>query len=269
MDIFRENLLQRMPKYEMRVFQNNADCPARMVSEHWHDAYEILYIRAGRARQALNRSEFSVHGGDLVIICPGDVHATDATASSGCNIDVLHFTDSFLPGAEELHSGVIRGTAAEIARLFDALLQYTDDRHENHLLILQGLVSVLAGLLILDGSRNTDYSRSQEMAEICAYLEQNSDIRLEQTAAHFNYSPQYLSRKFHKEMGIPYRQWCDRLRMRQAAKMLHCNTCGISAIAEAVGYCDDSSFIRAFKRWYGMSPNKYRRRKLSIHDGAY
>lgn len=268
MDVFRENLLPRMPEYEMAVFRNNRTRPERMVSEHWHDAYEILYIRDGQARQVLNTEEFCVGAGDLVVICPGDIHATDATASNGCHIDVLLFTDRILPGAKELRTGVLRNPAPETASLFDGLLRHADESRGSHLLILRGLVSVLTGVLILSGSEHPDYPRSPQIARICEYLEQSQDLRLEQTAARFNYSPQYLSRKFHAQMGIPYRQWCDRLRMRKAAEMLHYGTLSVSAVAEAVGYCDDSSFIRAFKKTYGVSPNQYRRRKLSIHGAV-
>ncbi len=64
-------------------------------------------------------------------------------------------------------------------------------------------------------------------------------------------------------MWMPYREWCEQLRMRRATKLLHDQQSSIAQIAELLGYSDSSSFIRAFKRIYGITPYQYSRLMLS------
>ena len=90
------------------------------------------------------------------------------------------------------------------------------------------------------------------------YTKEETDIRLENVAAYFNYSPEHLSRKFHREMGISYRDWCNRILMDRAVYLLKSEDNTIAFIAESLGYSDESSFTRAFKRMYGITPSTYR-----------
>lgn len=58
---------------------------------------------------------------------------------------------------------------------------------------------------------------------------------------------------------MPFHQYCEKLRMRRAAALLQNGPESLAEIADRLGYCSASSFIRAFKRAYGMTPHAYRR----------
>ena len=49
------------------------------------------------------------------------------------------------------------------------------------------------------------------------------------------------------------------LRMRQAAAMLRADDSSIEQIARASGYADRSSFLRVFRKTYGVEPSEYRK----------
>ena len=240
----------------IRCGQNNADAPCSLCFPHWHDAYEVLYIRRGAGRQQLNADMVSVQTGDVIIISPGDVHATDAVASAGCDVDVIQF-DAAAFG--QLPSGVYQIRDAKVYDIFDALLQCEADTRPGRQLRMTGLIFLLCGMLLAEVQRKDLPVCSGAIREITAYMEQAEDLRLEQIAARFGYSPEHLSRKFRAELDVSYRVWCERLRMRRAVKLLHDDRLSIANIAEQLGYSDASSFIRAFKHLYGVTPSQYGR----------
>lgn len=60
------------------------------------------------------------------------------------------------------------------------------------------------------------------------------------------------------EDGLTYGSISDEARRYRAIDLLRRTNHSVQAIAEAVGYSENSSFTRAFKRWTGLSPLRFR-----------
>jgi AraC-like DNA-binding protein len=60
--------------------------------------------------------------------------------------------------------------------------------------------------------------------------------------------------------GVSYQQLVDTARKEAAARYLAESTLAICEVAYLVGYSEPAPFHRAFKRWYGMTPDSYRTR---------
>jgi iron complex transport system substrate-binding protein len=103
--------------------------------------------------------------------------------------------------------------------------------------------------------------RSPLVKAVCRYVEFADDIRLERTAQVLNYSPEHISRRFHGEMGITYKAYCDATKMQRALHLLD-GDASLMQISEQLGYSEVLGFIRAFKRKYGITPHAYRRLKI-------
>lgn len=268
MKSYQEELTPSIRNYKVSFSKNYSQSPVQFVSSHWHNAYEILYVRRGYGKQQLNAEIINIHPGDLIIICPGDVHATEAISAQGCDIDFVQFSPELVYNAKELLqplcSGVVRTDNDSFKRLFDALLQNNLEKQSGNELITTGLICTLCGFLLQLSHKKANIKLSNTIKKICTYTQQESDIRLETVAAHFHYSPEHLSRKFHKEMGLSYRDWCNRILMDRAIYLMKSEENTIGIIAETLGYSDESSFIRAFKRIYGITPSVYRHNQKDI-----
>ena len=72
----------------------------------------------------------------------------------------------------------------------------------------------------------------------------------------FDYSYAYLSRIFSQTMGIPIRDYYSQRRLEKAAEML-IEELPISVVSERLQFADVSSFCKAFKAHYNVSPKKY------------
>lgn len=69
----------------------------------------------------------------------------------------------------------------------------------------------------------------------------------------------YLSGKFHRDMGMTFTDFVNCQRTEQAASLLRQSNMQIQEIAAAVGYNNTSYFAKQFLRFYHISPRAYRK----------
>ena len=266
----REDLRQNLKRNKVWFSNNCVEGKKLMVDLHWHDAFEVLYVRRGIARQQINVDTFVIVPGDVVIIRAGDVHLSECISESGCDIDYVQFTSDILPDLEQrigmISSRVIRCADSKISDVFDNLRRTKDSREQGKEFFLVGFIYMLCGILV-NVSRVEQKSYSLLIDKVCQYLEENTDIRLETVSSHFNYSMEHVSRSFHKELGISYREYCSAVKMKKAARLLRNEDISTREIALTLGYSDESSFIRAFKRSYGITPKAFRRKRFVLSAG--
>lgn len=79
---------------------------------------------------------------------------------------------------------------------------------------------------------------------------------LKQVSEHFGQNERTFQRNLAKQ-GVHFQDMVDDLRHRLALEYIH-NDYSFLDIAMMLGYSEQSAFHRAFKRWTGMPPSKYR-----------
>ena len=85
----------------------------------------------------------------------------------------------------------------------------------------------------------------------------SGDSSAERVAAVFSMHPRTLYRRL-KAFGIGYRQLVDETRFELAQQQLRDSNASISQIALMLQYADSRAFIRAFRRWSGTTPARWR-----------
>ena len=86
------------------------------------------------------------------------------------------------------------------------------------------------------------------------------DTRISVLARQFAMSPRTLQRRLAVE-GVSYQELLEDARREAAARYISGSTLAISEVAYLVGYSEPAPFHRAFKRWYGMTPEEFRRKR--------
>lgn len=71
-------------------------------------------------------------------------------------------------------------------------------------------------------------------------------------------SEDYLSRIFHRELGLSPWEYLNRYRIRRAEELLRVTSESVKAIARTVGFRDQAYFARVFRKVTGRSPQEFR-----------
>ncbi|MBT2765495.1 helix-turn-helix domain-containing protein [Paenibacillus sp. ISL-20] len=103
-------------------------------------------------------------------------------------------------------------------------------------------------------------SRNQQFMEIVEYIHEHYDqeLSIEHFAGMMNMSIGHFSRTFKEEIGEKYVEYIAKYRLMKAKQFLLETDLKIDEIAEKVGYWGRNSLIRAFRRYEGITPAKYR-----------
>lgn len=83
-------------------------------------------------------------------------------------------------------------------------------------------------------------------------------ITIKELADYLNLSESYLSKLFHKEMGIPVSQYILELKIEKAKNLLQYSDYNIVDIANYLSFSSQSHFIQVFQKFTGLTPHKFR-----------
>lgn len=108
--------------------------------------------------------------------------------------------------------------------------------------------------------RSGEGGESDPVEVVCGYIQNHyaEEMGLKQLADVAHLSPGYLSRLFHRRMGVTLRSYISRTRIEHAAHMLRASRKGVSEIALDCGFCNLSHFHRVFREHTGMTPKEMR-----------
>jgi AraC-like DNA-binding protein len=95
------------------------------------------------------------------------------------------------------------------------------------------------------------------LRNLIADLARKGHPSIDRAAAHLGLSARSLQRQL-EHQGITYSDLVEGTRQEIARGLLHDTTLSIAQVAAMLGYRDPSSFSRAFARWAGCSPRRYR-----------
>jgi len=99
---------------------------------------------------------------------------------------------------------------------------------------------------------------------VSAYIEQNLHQGLpeaEKAAKHFGFSLSTFKRHLQNE-GTNYLELGNQVRKKIAQQMLKQAKVSLGEVAFLLGFANVSAFHRAFKRWFEVTPNQYRKNHL-------
>lgn len=102
---------------------------------------------------------------------------------------------------------------------------------------------------------------SDPMSEIARYMDAHyqEDLSLQQIAARFYLSREYISRKFKQQFGLNWSEYLGKLRINNAKLLLQNPSLRVAKVSEMVGFQDEKYFSKVFKKMEGMTPAEYRK----------
>ncbi len=90
-------------------------------------------------------------------------------------------------------------------------------------------------------------------------LHYEQDLSLDTMSKHFFIGKYQISRVFKKTYGINYSDYILKIRMENAALLLKTTSYKLYEVARRTGFEETSYFSNVFKKYYGITPNEYRK----------
>lgn len=255
------------------------------IQAHSHAFYELICCRnTCGAEYLIGTERYKLRTGDIIFVPPDVVHRplVPATMTEAYQRDVLWISEDFMQricrhipeqSVQTLRTPVICRTAGTrweyLGSIFRVGVQESEAQAANWQLSVAGCsLSLVSQLLraIADLSANPLPSEVPELLEqILAYVETNlaQKLNLGEVARQFYVSESTITQTFRRKMDVSFYRYVTQRRLI-AAKALIEKDEPLEVVAVLVGFSDYSSFFRAFKQEYGISPRQYRKLQMPL-----
>jgi len=226
----------------------------------------------------------SLETGEIMILSKGSCLISQALPEDGFfKSMVIYFTNEFLADFLSKYQHLVTQKKPKIKIPF---LKYEQDTFiKNFVGSLQAILfpqqtcipefktlkteELLLYLIIKEPGKLESLSviaRDREDMELRKTIETmlGTQVTIEELAFLCNTSLSSFKRRFFKIYGVPPKKWIIQQKIELAAKLLkHPDECA-GTVYEKVGYESHSSFTKAFKQYYGLTPNNYRQTQLNL-----
>jgi len=282
----KEGLIFRSKSEGLEMEHVIRDYEYSMVSRHFHETYELYYLLEGQRYYFIDRQTYLVKAGDVVLIKPNQIHKTSLAGESYHNRILLQIdgklVDSLLKvcgmgGIEEIYrddASILSIPEQERQEIKGLLLQIQKELEERPRQYMVGVRLKLAELLLVltRYQRRSGYQQENQtsqnwkhkkVGEVADYLSSNPETEesLEELAKRFFISKSYLSRIFREVTSFTVNEYKNVSRIKKAQQLLIYSDYSITEISELLGFENLTYFERVFKKYAGVTPNKYRKRE--------
>lgn len=268
----------KTPDYE--IFYYN-DTNLGRISFHTHEYYEFYFFLEGSVHYQIEDTSYPLEYGDFLLLPPGVPHRpifTDTTlpyrrfvlwmsrdfynslaASSpdfaygfqtALDTRQYHFHADYFPSQE------IQG------KLIDLIEEHgsKDIFHETNTRLMIAAFLMHINRMVYNALNQVSPSYENALyLNLCDYINNHldEDLSLETLAAFFYVSKYHISHVFKENMGISLHQYILKKRL-QASKNGILSGTPFSQIIYQYGFHDYTSFYRAFKKEFGLSPTEFK-----------
>ncbi len=242
-----------------------------LPENHYHNSCEVYFLESGECDYFIDDKIYHMLPGDMVVIGGNIIHNT-VYGEKVCSRMLINCSKKHMP-IDMPRVTFFRNSEKkdEINHIFSKIEEEYKRRNEFSEEFVICYIRLL--MLIAASSRNmyTQKAKHKYTELVAEYIKNNfeSEISLSKVAEKFSVSAGHLSRQFKKETGFTFSEYLDLMRFKKAEELLLFGQKEtITQIAHMCGFGDSNYFSVRFKKIYGVSPLKWKKRKNKLVESG-
>lgn len=248
---------------------------------HHHDFNKIVIFISGDVEYSIEGKTYSLKPWDILLINKNDIHKCNINKDVPYERVVIWLNDSISNYDDEdedllkcfsirkakqtnflrLQDNTLKSVQCIMHKIFkyDKMCGFGCKTLKKSFL-MQFLVIINQNYIKNNSLDNNivDIHYDKTVEGIISFINKHltENLSIDCIANHFNLNKHYTMRKFKKQTGSSIHSYILQKRLIKAKELMKTNSCMYS-IAEECGFNDYSTFTRAFKKSYNLSPKKY------------
>ena len=259
-------------KEDFRLFHIN-DQTKKDFSYHYHDFHKIIVFISGKVTYHIEGKAYHLKPRDILLVSQGAIHKPEIDPSVPYERYIFWIRDDL--SCQELNTcfqkandrsfNLVRADSALQERLKDLLpeiKQTLQNKHFGDTVLRNALFTqfmIYINRIFLRTSSSPDkkaYSSDTQVEQLLKYINRNlsENLSIDQLAERFFFSKYHMMRKFKNETGYTIHNYITSKRLLMARSLISQGIPVIKA-AQASGFHDYTTFVRAYKKQFGKAPS--------------
>lgn len=259
-------------KEDFRLFHIN-DQTKKDFSYHYHDFHKIIVFISGKVTYHIEGKAYHLKPRDILLVSQGAIHKPEIDPSVPYERYIFWIRDDL--SCQELNTcfqkandrsfNLVRADSALQERLKDLLPeieQTLKNKHFGDTVLRNALFTqfmIYINRIFLRTSSSPDkktYSSDTQVEQLLKYINRNlsENLSIDQLANRFFFSKYHMMRKFKNETGYTIHNYITSKRLLMARSLIS-QGMPVMKAAQASGFHDYTTFVRAYKKQFGKAPS--------------
>ena len=259
-------------KEDFRLFHIN-DQTKKDFSYHYHDFHKIIVFISGKVTYHIEGKAYHLKPRDILLVSQGAIHKPEIDPSVPYERYIFWIRDDL--SCQELNTcfqkandrsfNLVRADSALQERLKDLLPeieQTLQNKHFGDTVLRNALFTqfmIYINRIFLRTSSSPDkktYSSDTQVEQLLKYINRNlsENLSIVQLANRFFFSKYHMMRKFKNETGYTIHNYITSKRLLMARSLIS-QGMPVMKAAQASGFHDYTTFVRAYKKQFGKAPS--------------
>lgn len=259
-------------KEDFRLFHIN-DQTKKDFSYHYHDFHKIIVFISGKVTYHIEGKAYHLKPRDILLVSQGAIHKPEIDPSVPYERYIFWIRDDL--SCQELNTcfqkandrsfNLVRADSALQERLKDLLPeieQTLQNKHFGDTVLRNALFTqfmIYINRIFLRTSSSPDkktYSSDTQVEQLLKYINRNlsENLSIDQLANRFFFSKYHMMRKFKNETGYTIHNYITSKRLLMARSLIS-QGIPVMKAAQASGFHDYTTFVRAYKKQFGKAPS--------------
>lgn len=264
------------------------DRRAQKMAPHYHEFDKIVVLYAGAVDYTVEGVSYRMQPGDVLFVRHHDIHRPEISPESDYERIVLWITPEYLERcsvdgawlescfdlASQRRSCLFRPCAEKLARLRRMLSGLESalaegDEFGSSILVNSYFLQLMVELnrAVRRGGSEEARSVDPKIDEALYYINTHlgEPLTVDALAGMCYLSRFYFMRRFKDATGYTVHNYIQQKRLAAAAERLEAGA-GVTEAAMEFGFAEYTSFLRAFRKAYGVTPSDYLRKKKRMES---